>query len=110
VKRREFITLFGGAAAWPLAARAQQPERMRRIGVLLPASGDDADYQSWVGAFHQALAQSGWSARRLDLGTVEPLSRAFWSQNSGRSAKRLACRARGSEKQPPPARAEWRSS
>src|SRR5262245_52392502 len=61
MKRREFITLLGGvAAAWPLAARAQQRERMRRIGVLLPASADDPDYQAWLGAFQQALAQSGW--------------------------------------------------
>src|SRR5262245_38482680 len=61
MKRREFITLVGGAAAsWPIAARAQQRERKRRIGVLLPASADDPDYQSWVGAFQQALAQSGW--------------------------------------------------
>jgi putative tryptophan/tyrosine transport system substrate-binding protein len=61
LKRRDFFTLLGGAvAAWPLAARAQQPERMRRIGVLLPAAADDAEYQSWVGAFLQALAQLGW--------------------------------------------------
>src|SRR5262249_33391248 len=65
MKRRAFITLLGGsAAAWPLAARAQQGERMRRIGVLLPAAPDDAEFQSWVGAFLQGLAQSGWITRR----------------------------------------------
>ena len=61
MRRREFITLLGGAAAWPLAARAQQPERMRRIGVLLAAAADDAEFQVWVGAFLQALAQLGWT-------------------------------------------------
>src|SRR5262249_1381366 len=60
LKRREFITLVGVAAAWPLVAQAQQRERMRRIGVLLPATADDSDFQAWVGAFQQALAQSGW--------------------------------------------------
>jgi putative ABC transport system substrate-binding protein len=61
MRRRAFIKLLGGAAAaWPLAAHAQQRERMRRIGVLLPATADDADFQSWVGTFQQALAQSGW--------------------------------------------------
>jgi putative ABC transport system substrate-binding protein len=60
MKRREFITLLGGAAAWPLAAGAQQGERMRRIGVLLPAGADDAEFQARVGAFLQALALSGW--------------------------------------------------
>jgi ABC-type uncharacterized transport system substrate-binding protein len=64
VKRREFITLLGGAAAWPLAARAQQPERMRRIGMLLPAAADDAQFQAWVGAFLQALALLGWTIGR----------------------------------------------
>jgi putative ABC transport system substrate-binding protein len=64
VKRRTFITLLGGAAAWPLAARAQQPERMRRIGVLLPTAPDDAEVQSWMGAFLQGLAQSGWITGR----------------------------------------------
>ena len=62
--RREFITLVGGAAAWPLAARAQQPERMRRVGVLIPAAPDDAEQQSWLGAFLQGLAQSGWITGR----------------------------------------------
>jgi len=62
MKRRAFITLLGGAtAAWPLAALAQQRERMRRIVVLLPATADDAEYQAWVGAFLQELAKSGWS-------------------------------------------------
>jgi ABC-type uncharacterized transport system substrate-binding protein len=65
VKRREFITLLGGAAAsWPLAARAQQPERMRRIVILLNAAADDPRYQPWVGAFLQALALLGWTIGR----------------------------------------------
>jgi hypothetical protein len=61
MRRRTFITLLGGAAAaWPVA----QGERMRRIGVLLPAAPDDAEFQSWVGAFLQGLAQSGWITGR----------------------------------------------
>jgi putative ABC transport system substrate-binding protein len=63
VKRREFITLIGGsAAAWPLAARAQQ--RMRRVGVILPATADDAEFQARVGAFLQELQQLGWAIGR----------------------------------------------
>jgi len=58
--RREFITLLGGAASWPFAASAQQRERMRRIGVLLPATADDPQRQVWFGAFLQGLAQSDW--------------------------------------------------
>ena len=50
--------------SWPLAARAQQRERMRRIGVLLPAAPDDAEFQSWIGAFLQGLAQAGWITGR----------------------------------------------
>ena len=64
MKRREFITLLGGAAAWPLAARAQQGERVRRIGVLLPATANDAVFQARVGAFLQELALLGWSIGR----------------------------------------------
>jgi putative ABC transport system substrate-binding protein len=65
VKRRQFITLLGcAAAAWPLVARAQQPERMRRIGVLLPASAEESQYQAWLGAFLQELALLGWNIGR----------------------------------------------
>ena len=63
--RREFITLVGGAAAvWPFAARAQQDGRARHIGVILPAASDDAEFQTWMGAFLQALAQLGWTIGR----------------------------------------------
>ena len=64
MQRRQFIALLGGAATWPLAARAQQGERMRRIGVLLPASADDARFQTFVGAFLQELQSLGWSIGR----------------------------------------------
>jgi len=64
IGRREFIAGLGSAAAWPLVAWAQQPERVRRIGVLLPAAADDAEYQARLGAFHQGLALSGWSIGR----------------------------------------------
>ena len=59
MKRREFVAGLGSAAAWPLAARAQQGERVRRIGVLLPAAADDARFQTLVGAFLQELALLG---------------------------------------------------
>jgi ABC-type uncharacterized transport system substrate-binding protein len=64
MERREFITLLGGAAAWPLAARAQQAERMRRIGVLMNTAADDAVFQTRVGAFLQGLALLGWTIGR----------------------------------------------
>jgi putative tryptophan/tyrosine transport system substrate-binding protein len=65
MQRREFIAGLGSAAAaWPLAARAQQRERMRRIGIILPASADDAEFQARVAAFLQALALLGWTVGR----------------------------------------------
>ena len=64
IKRREFIAGLGSATLWPLAARAQQPERVRRIGILLATTADDADFQAWVGAFLQALALLGWTIGR----------------------------------------------
>jgi putative ABC transport system substrate-binding protein len=62
MRRRQFITLLGGAAAaWPLAARAQQRERMRRVGVLTPFPADDAEGHAWLTVFTQALQQLGWT-------------------------------------------------
>src|SRR5256714_258476 len=65
MKRRTFLGMLGSAAAaWPLAARAQRGERMRRIGVLVPAAADDPVFQAWVGAFLQGLALLGWTIGR----------------------------------------------
>jgi putative ABC transport system substrate-binding protein len=65
MKRREFITLLGGAAAaWPLVARAQQAQAMRRIGVLVYLAAGDAEGQARLAAFTQALSQLGWSEGR----------------------------------------------
>ena len=58
MKRREFITLLVGAASWPVVARAQQT--IRRIGMLLPAAADDAEFQTRAGAFVEGLRKSGW--------------------------------------------------
>ena len=60
MNRREFITLLGGAAAWPLAARAQQPDKMRRVGVLMTLAADDPQSMARIAAFLQGLQQLGW--------------------------------------------------
>ena len=64
MKRREFITLLGGAAAWPLAVRAQQRERVRRIGVLMSLAADDPEGQARLTAFVQGLQELGWTDGR----------------------------------------------
>jgi putative ABC transport system substrate-binding protein len=64
MRRRSFITLLGGAAAWPLAARAQQPGGMRRIGVLMSVAADDPEGQARIAAFLQGLRQLGWTDGR----------------------------------------------
>jgi putative tryptophan/tyrosine transport system substrate-binding protein len=65
MKRREFITLLGGAAAtWPLAARTQQPDRVRRIGVLMNGAADDPEQQARLTGFLQGLQQLGWTDGR----------------------------------------------
>jgi putative tryptophan/tyrosine transport system substrate-binding protein len=75
LKRREFLGLLSGAAAWPLPARAQQPGRMRRIGVLMAFAADDPEGRARVTAFMQALQQFGW----VDGRNVRIDSR--WAQN-----------------------------
>jgi putative ABC transport system substrate-binding protein len=64
IARREFIAALGGAAAWPLAARAQQPQRMRRIGVLMAGDENDPLWKTFGSAFTQALADLGWTDGR----------------------------------------------
>ena len=61
MRRREFVGLLGGAATWPLAVRAQQPERMRRIGVLMSTAEDDPESKARLAAFQQTLQQLGWT-------------------------------------------------
>jgi ABC-type uncharacterized transport system substrate-binding protein len=85
LRRREFIALLGGAAAvWPLAARAQQPERMRRIGVLIPLAADDPEAKARLAAFQQGLQQLGWtegSNMRID---------ARWSAGNAEEIRKFA--------------------
>ena len=64
MRRREFITLVGGVTAWPLAAHAQQADRMRRIGLLMNRAADNPEGQDRIAAFHQGLQELGWSVGR----------------------------------------------
>jgi putative ABC transport system substrate-binding protein len=64
MKRREFVAGLAGAAVWPWGARAQQPERTRRIGILMPVGAEDAEFQERIGAFLQRLAVLGWALGR----------------------------------------------
>src|SRR5262249_54700252 len=64
MRRRRFITLLAGTAAWPLVARAQQADRMRRIGVLMNRAADNPDGQDRIAAFHQGLQELGWRVDR----------------------------------------------
>src|SRR6266545_3863017 len=78
MKRREVITLLGGAAAWPLMARAQQPERVRRIGLLM-GTADDPEGQARVTALKQGLQELGWT----DGGNIQIETR-FGGADAGR--------------------------
>jgi putative ABC transport system substrate-binding protein len=84
LKRREFISLLGGAAAWPIAARAQKAQRMRRIGALMNAAADDPEGQARVAAFHQGLQELGWT-----LGRNARID-ARWGAVDGDSSRRYA--------------------
>ena len=92
LKRREFITLLGGVAAWPLAAHAQ-PERMRRIGVLITTEQNDRENQAQLEVFRQALRELGWREGgnvRIDMvpgpngaraGSLSPRTRSHGCSN-----------------------------
>jgi hypothetical protein len=67
MKRREFIAGLGSAAAWPIAARAQQGERVRRVGVLLPWGEDEPQARARLSAFVKAFAELGWSDGRYPI-------------------------------------------
>jgi putative tryptophan/tyrosine transport system substrate-binding protein len=90
MRRREFITLLGGAAiAWPLRARAQQPERMRRIGVLMGWPESDSEAQAQIAAFRDGLQKLGWMEGRnilIETRWATPTDAAAMQ----RSAKELA--------------------
>jgi putative ABC transport system substrate-binding protein len=64
MRRREFIALLGGTAAWPLSARAQRPDQIRRVGVLMGLAEDDPDSKPRLGALRQGLENLGWSEGR----------------------------------------------
>jgi putative tryptophan/tyrosine transport system substrate-binding protein len=80
MKRREFITMLGGAAmAWPLAARAQQPEPMRRIGVLMLYPENDPEGQLRATAFRQGLQKLGWVVgRNVQIDSSPAATRSGW--------------------------------
>src|SRR5262245_38662114 len=85
MKRREFITLLGGAAAWPLAARAQQAERVRRVGVLMNRAADIPEGQDRLAAFHQGLQELGWR-----IGHNVRIDTRWSADNADQSAKYAA--------------------
>ena len=73
MRRREFIAGLGSAAAWPLAARAQQGERMRRVGALMPVGSDDPDGLAEMAALRQGLTERGWvEGRNIDIAVSWP--------------------------------------
>jgi len=84
VRRREFIKVIAGSAAWPLAAHAQQPERVRRIGVLMGRSANDKEGQAFVAAFLQGLQELGWSVGHNVIVDIR------WSADSNADARKYA--------------------
>jgi ABC-type sugar transport system substrate-binding protein len=64
MKRREFIALLGGAAAWPLAARAQRNDRLRRVGVIMGFAENDEVWQAYLATFRRSLQELGWTEGR----------------------------------------------
>ena len=91
LKRREFISVLGGAAAWPIASRAQQPERMRRIGVLMLYPENDPEGQLRATAFRQGLQKLGWVVgRNVQIDFQWGLGDADWIRSAAAQLLRLA--------------------
>src|SRR3974390_3362447 len=84
MRRREFIKVIAGSAAWPLAAHAQQPERVRRIGVLMGRSANDKEGQAFVAAFLQGLQELGWSVGHNVIVDIR------WSADNNADARKYA--------------------
>ena len=82
MRRRDFILLVGGAAAWPITAHAQQPDRPRRIGVLMTGLENDAGGQARIAAFLQGMQQMGWTDGR-NIRDRHPLERRRQCQGAG---------------------------
>ena len=89
MRRRDFISFVSSAAAWPLPARAQQPERMRRIGVLMALKEDDPQGQADAVAFQQALLELGW----IDGRNIR-LSLSHWRSRP----RKVRCNGPGAER------------
>jgi hypothetical protein len=115
MRRREFITLLGGAvAAWPIAARAQQRERMQRIGVLMHLAADDPEGQSRLAAFLQGLQEAGfaegrnvaikyrWAEAQFVHGNFTPPATAHKWRSPNRRQCRHRRQNRGQKRTPPP--------
>jgi len=91
MKRRQFITLLGGAAAWPLAARAQQPDRVRRVGVLMLYPENDPEGQLRATALRNGLQKRGWAiGRNIEIDFQWGLGDADWIRSAGAQLLRLA--------------------
>ena len=100
MRRREFIALVGAAAAWPLAARAQQPSGMRRIGVLTAYSESDPEAQARVGAFREGLQKLGWTeGRNIRIDARWAMSDAALMQRFAGGTRRAAARTHSLVKQ-----------
>ena len=88
MRRREFIAGLGTAAAWPVAARAQQPDRMRRIGMLWPYTEGDPEANAWLATFQEELEKLGWVEGRNVRSIIggRPLTKSRCSDSPGNSS------------------------